>query len=99
MANLTLEIGLGADWKDLTSALALTDGTTYIVDIADLHDDATIYSARTDSAVAPDGISGHPWKPISWGRGLGQMEYEQMSGVYIWARVDLSAATIVLTPV
>lgn len=96
MADITKEVDLTNDWKELTSSQSLAVGSTYAIDAVDLSS-GTIFSAKTDDANVPPVAKGHPWWPV--GDAIEQREITIKSGEYIWARVENDTCKLEITVV
>ena len=95
MADITLEVDLTDEWKELTHSLSLQAGKTYLVDAIHLSA-GIIFSAKTDSSSVAPNVTGHPWTP----RGDGTVRQRRLpikTGEYIWARIVNDTCKLVLT--
>ena len=99
MADLTKQTEINQEWKNVSTALAMADGTSYLVDALGVNEHAIIYTAETDDAAgAPSaGVSGHPWVPFNRARQVEARIYPKRAGAHLWARVDNRTATLVAT--
>ena len=98
MADVTEQFEIDQDWTELSGAVTLAGGSTYALDIAQANSHATVFSADTDSNVAPTAnIIGHPWKPGDKDTPIDPRLLEYSAGTFIWMRVDHGTATIAVT--
>ena len=101
MADLTLNLPITEAWTEVTSALSLSSGSSYAVDVRDVDARAIVESVDTDdSSVAPsDSLQGHPVLPIGGGRTVDNRTYTVKSGAFLWVRTTVGTATLVVTEV
>lgn len=99
MADLTKELEITSVWTEITVALSLADGSTYLVDVNGANQRATVYVADTDAATPPPTVAGHPWTPIDKNRTVHSRTYEKLSGTFTWVRIDRGSATLEVTKV
>lgn len=101
MADLTVETKLNDEWKNVTAALSLAEGSSYSGDIVGALKGATVYQAVTDDTTAPT-VTGHPWRPDTSGRvtegfGWPTRRLTPKTGTTLWLRIDRGECTLVLT--
>ena len=101
MADLTKETEITTAWTEITAPLALQDGATYIIDVAQRNDPgpdpAVVYWALTDDANPPN-VTGHGLKP---GNSYAEFESREMTkdaGQRMWMRVSAGTATVAASP-
>ena len=63
MADVTLNLELTGDWKDVKTELSLVDGTSYLVDVAAVQSGGRAQFATTDNTTEPSTtLIPHDWK-------------------------------------
>ena len=98
MADLTVQIELTTDWKNVSAEGNLVAGQRYTSDIDGLAPLATVWSALTDDANPPGpSIVGHPWRATSRGADVPTRSLQVESGETTWSRVDRGTATLILS--
>ena len=99
MADLTKQVSITTSWTEITAPLGMADGSSYLVDVDGVDSNATVYSAETDTAVAPGAaVIGHALVPANFNRSVDSRIYSKRTDVYLWVRVTRGNARIVSTP-
>ena len=99
MADLTLNLAITEAWTEVSSALSLTAGSTYLIDVVEAAAAATLLAAETDSSTAGPTVKGHPILPADKRRGIDTRVYKQRASINLWVRVDRGDAMLVATKV
>ena len=99
MADLTKQVSVTTAWTEITAPLAMANGQSYLIDVDGVNTNAVVYSAETDTAVAPGAaIIGHAIVPSNFNRSVDSRIYGKRTDVYMWVRVTRGNARIVSTP-
>ena len=99
MADLTKQVSVTTSWAEVTAPLAMANGESYLIDVDGVDSNATVYSAETDTAVAPGAdVIGHAIVPSNFNRSVDSRIYSKRTNVYMWVRVTRGNARIVSTP-
>ncbi len=98
MADVSLRLPIDESWTEVTAALSLTDGSRYLVDVADAPPRAVVYQADTDTATDEPTVAGHPWVPHGQGFGVDSRTFTKRSGVFWWVRLSGGSAELMLSP-
>ena len=91
MADLTTQpVMLDGRWKNMTAAMSLTDGETYILSAESKRGtEQVVRHAYTDDSNPPsDGITGHMWFSSSIQEGYDPREYTQDDSTTLWMRCE-----------
>ena len=96
MADLTQEVELTGTWLDITTDQSLGSGQTYGVDVSGVDVGAIVLWAVTDTSTPEPTVRGHPITlrqdiPVDY------REVGQVSGQFLWMRVNRGTATLVIT--
>ena len=100
MADLTKQVSVTTAWTEITVPLGMADGESYLVDVDGVNTNAIVYSAETDTTVAPGAaVVGHGLAPSNVNRSVDSRIYAKRANVYFWVRVTRGDARIVATSI
>ena len=99
MADLTKQVSVTTSWTEITAPIGMANGESYLIDVDGVGSNAVVYSAETDTAVAPGAaVIGHAIVPSNFNRSVDSRIYSKRTDVYLWVRVTRGNARIVSTP-